>query len=401
MDKIINRNNVPKLRFGEFNNEWKEVKLKDLSTDISYGMNVPATDYDGENKYIRITDIDEETSLYTNNNVSPLGILDDKFLLKENDILFARTGASTGKTYLYDKKDGKLYYAGFLIKAHIKDNYIGKFIFEQTKLNKYYNWVRITSMRSGQPGINSLEYGNYKFAITSIFEQQKIANFFTLIDKKINLQTQKVELLKKYKKALLEKIYKEKLKAIKLVNLKELAHLQGGFAFESKLFTKKGMPIIRISNINENIIDLKDVVYYNAEILIDSKFEVNKGDMLIAMSGATTGKFGIYNDTKKAYLNQRVGKLILHKKDIIYSYLYFLFELNSYNIQLKNRLVAGAQPNISPSDIEALKFKIPSINVQKNIIDIYNSISKKIRENENKLKNLKDLKKGLLQKMFI
>ena len=125
MDKIINRNNVPKLRFGEFNNEWKEVKLKDLSTDISYGMNVPATDYDGENKYIRITDIDEETSLYTNNNVSPLGILDDKFLLKENDILFARTGASTGKTYLYDKKDGKLYYAGFLIKAHIKDNYIG------------------------------------------------------------------------------------------------------------------------------------------------------------------------------------------------------------------------------------------------------------------------------------
>ena len=85
MDKIINRNNVPKLRFGEFNNEWKEVKLKDLSTDISYGMNVPATDYDGENKYIRITDIDEETSLYTNNNVSPLGILDDKFLLKEND----------------------------------------------------------------------------------------------------------------------------------------------------------------------------------------------------------------------------------------------------------------------------------------------------------------------------
>lgn len=77
------------------------------------------------------------------------------------------------------------------------------------------------------------------------------------------------------------------------------------------------------------------------------------------MSGTTTGKFGIHNDTKKAYLNQRVGKLILYKKDIIYSYLYFLFELNSYNIQLKNRLLAGAQPNISPSDIETLKFKIP------------------------------------------
>lgn len=288
----------------------------------------------------------------------------------------------------------------WVLKSINEHKFINKYIYNIVQTNHFIQLCNL-STGSKMPRADWNYVKDQSIAVTTIVEQEKISKFLILLDKKIELQESKIDALKIYKKGLLEKIYKEKLKMIKLVNLKEFAHLQGGFAFESELFTKKGIPIIRISNINENIIDLKDVVYYNAEILIDSKFEVNKGDMLIAMSGATTGKFGIYNDTKKAYLNQRVGKLILHKKDIIYSYLYFLFELNSYNIQLKNRLVAGAQPNISPSDIEALKFKIPSINVQKNIIDIYNSISKKIRENENKLKNLKDLKKGLLQKMFI
>ena len=119
---------IPKLRFKEFKEEWKKIKLKDISTNISYGMNSAATEFDGTNKYIRITDIDEETSLYSNNPVSPLGSLDDKFLVKENDILFARTGASTGKTYLYNKTDGKLYFAGFLIRANIKKDYNSRFI---------------------------------------------------------------------------------------------------------------------------------------------------------------------------------------------------------------------------------------------------------------------------------
>ena len=72
---------VPKLRFKGFNNQWRKIKLKDISTDVSYGMNSAATEYDGFNKYIRITDIDEETSLYNNNPVSPSGNLDDKIIL--------------------------------------------------------------------------------------------------------------------------------------------------------------------------------------------------------------------------------------------------------------------------------------------------------------------------------
>ena len=380
---------VPNLRFNQFNNSYTSKKLSDIAKIVmgqspdskNYTFNTNATLLIQGNADLANGKI--KPRIYTSSITKMCAVNDIIMTVRApvGDLAISQYDACIGRGVCLIRGTKYLYY------------YLESF-------KQRGGWKKI-SKGSTIDSITSDDLKNININLPNNIEQSKISNFLTLLDKKIELQKRKIDALKIYKKGLLEKIYKEKLKMIKLVNLKEFAHLQGGFAFESELFTKKGIPIIRISNINENIIDLKDIVYYNAEILIDSKFEVNKGDMLIAMSGATTGKFGIYNDTKKAYLNQRVGKLILHKKDIIYSYLYFLFELNSYNIQLKNRLVAGAQPNISPSDIEALKFKIPSINVQKNIIDIYNSISKKIRENENKLKNLKDLKKGLLQKMFI
>ena len=198
----------PILRFKDFDNDWEEIELSKIASEISYGMNAASKKYDGENKYIRITDIDETTNKYIHKNiVSPDGDLEEKFLVKENDILFARTGASTGKTYLYDNNDGKLYYAGFLIKANII-NHNANFIFQQTKLKKYNNWVKIMSTRSGQPGINLQEYGSYKFLITIDEEENKISNFLSLLDKKIELQTKKIEDLKLFKKGLIDYIIK-------------------------------------------------------------------------------------------------------------------------------------------------------------------------------------------------
>ena len=391
---------VPKLRFKEFSNEWKKIKLKHISTELQYGMNAAATDFDGQNKYIRITDIDDNTHLYNNNPVSPDGKLEEKFLVNTNDILFARTGASTGKTYLYSIEDGRLYFAGFLIRAHIKENNNSRFIFEQTNLSRYKNWLKLTSMRSGQPGINSAEYGNYEFSITNIDEENKIAHFFELLNKKIELQQRKIEVLKMYKKGLSDNIYAS-LKE-KIIELNNYAIVQGGFAFKSELFQKKGKPIVRISNIYNNLVDLNDLVYYDSALEIDKKFYVNDSDLLIAMSGATTGKYGIYHNTYPAYLNQRVGKIICKKYTILYyPYLYFLFGLTAYEKQLQSRLIAGAQPNISPADIENMKFKFPNINTQKKIADMIINITKKISIENKKLDNLNILKQSLLQQMFI
>ena len=152
-NKNHNSPNVPNLRFPEFQGEWKKTKFGDIATGFDYGMNAAAKNYDGVNKYIRITDIDEASSTYTDKDiVSPDGILTDNYLVNNRDILLARTGASTGKSYLYKQSDGKLYYAGFLIRANVttQDPY---FVFSQLHTHRYWRWVSIMSARSGQPGI--------------------------------------------------------------------------------------------------------------------------------------------------------------------------------------------------------------------------------------------------------
>ena len=88
-------------------------------------MNAAATVYDGSHKYIRITDIDDNSHLYSQDvPVSPEGQVDEKYRVRENDILFARTGASVGKSYRYQRSDGDLYYA--VILSILVDTFISK-----------------------------------------------------------------------------------------------------------------------------------------------------------------------------------------------------------------------------------------------------------------------------------
>ncbi len=158
-------------------------------------MNAAAKSYDGLNKYIRITDIDEASSTYTDKDiVSPDGVLTDNYLVNNCDILLARTGASTGKSYLYKKSDGKLYYAGFLIRANVTthDPY---FVFSQLHTHRYWRWVSIMSARSGQPGINSQEYSSFPIYTTSIEEESKIAKLLSLLDERIATQNKIIDKL--------------------------------------------------------------------------------------------------------------------------------------------------------------------------------------------------------------
>ena len=207
-DKHNKRPNVPPLRFPEFTDEWKRTSIGECCSSLEYGMNAAAKEYDGRNKYIRITDIDETTSKYCNDDVvSPSGELEDKYLVRENDILFARTGASVGKTYHYDISDGKLYFAGFLIRGNVLSCYNSKFVFYQTQLSRYEKWVKVMSARSGQPGINSQEYEGFNLFMPTRFEQDKIESFISLLDRRIEVQSGLIEDLQKLKAALVERLF--------------------------------------------------------------------------------------------------------------------------------------------------------------------------------------------------
>lgn len=185
---------------------WEEKKLGEISSSPKYGLNASGIDYDGEHKYLRITDIDEVTHTFSPEEITTPSEFSDDYLLKENDIVFARTGASTGKTYLYNPNDGDLYFAGFLIKFHIKDAN-ARFVFYQTCTHEYKKWVHVMSTRSGQPGINSEEYSTLKIQLPCIEEQQKIADCLSSMDSLIQTQQNVVTTWQQRKKALLQQMF--------------------------------------------------------------------------------------------------------------------------------------------------------------------------------------------------
>ena len=202
---------VPEMRFAGFSGDWEEKKLGEIAEKFDYGLNAAATDFDGKNKYLRITDIDDENRYFKYDDVSsPDCILSESenYLLRENDIVFARTGASVGKTYIYNKQDGIVYFAGFLIRAHIKQEYDSLFIFQNTLSEPYNKYIQITSQRSGQPGVNAEEYKEYSVMCPPTHaEQQKIGQFFSKYDSFISAQQKEIDKLKEVKKALLQKMF--------------------------------------------------------------------------------------------------------------------------------------------------------------------------------------------------
>ena len=201
---------VPAIRFAGFTDPWEQRKLGDVASSFDYGLNAAATEYDGQNKYLRITDIDDETHEFSKSGLTtPLADLamSADYLLKEGDLLFARTGASVGKTYLYRQFDGMVYFAGFLIRARIGEGADPEFAYQATLTDAYKKYVAITSQRSGQPGVNAQEYADYQLMLPSKTEQQQIGMTLRSLDSLITLHQRKLELLQNIKKSLLDKMF--------------------------------------------------------------------------------------------------------------------------------------------------------------------------------------------------
>ena len=150
-----------------------------------------------------------------------------------------------------------------------------------------------------------------------------------------------------------------------LCNLGDVCMLENGFAFSSDQYKAKGIPLIRISNIKDNEISLYSCVFINEGY--EEKYIVHSGDLLIAMSGATTGKMGIYSQKYVAYLNQRVGNIKIVDSNLLFDKYrnYFLFSQKNKILELA---YGGAQPNISGKVINSLFVPLPPIAEQKRIV---------------------------------
>ena len=206
----------PLLRFVEFRDapNWEQVTLGTLlDRPPEYGVNAKAVPFSEDlPAYIRITDIDDDGRLIPAPRVSvDIEPGDDQFL-QPGDIVLARTGASVGKSYRYRVEDGRLVFAGFLIRVRPNlDRLVPEFLSAYLATWSYWDWVRFTSARSGQPGINGSEYASLQLAVptdvASLIEQRKIADCFAVLDEGIAARCQRLQALRCHKRGLLQQLF--------------------------------------------------------------------------------------------------------------------------------------------------------------------------------------------------
>ena len=367
--------NVPHLRFLEFEGEWEKTKFGDIATGFDYGMNAAAKNYDGLNKYIRITDIDEASSTYTDKDiVSPDGVLTDNYLVNNRDILLARTGASTGKSYLYKKSDGKLYYAGFLIRANVTthDPY---FVFSQLHTHRYWRWVSIMSARSGQPGINSQEYSSFPIYTTSIEEESKIAKLLSLLDERIATQNKIIDKLQTLIKGIAHKVSKQGKPNIRL---SECLLCTSSTLQESDVAEVGAYPVYGANG----IVGYLDTYNTTSEAI----YIIKDGSGVGAVS-CVKGKC-----SATGTLN-----ILQTKEGFSLRYLYFILKVFSFEPYKTGMAI----PHIYFKDYGKAKIYCPSNQLQCKYADLLSKIEQKATAEQKILDNLCSQKQYLLCQMFI
>ncbi len=393
---------------GPIPEDWEVKRLGDLCENRgNYGLNAPATDYsDDLPTYLRITDIDDNGNFIHSTKKSVDNLSAKEYYLKEGDIVFARTGATVGKTYLYDTRDGQLVYAGFLIKFSPNPNkLIPYYLKAHTETKDYTNWVAITSQRSGQPGINATEYCSLKLAIPPIKEQERICNVLQLWDTAIEKQTALIEQLTLRKRGLMQQLLtgKKRLKGFegkwKEVRLGKMGVFFKGGGVPKDKITNTGNKCLTYGDLYTKYdFVISDVKSYIDDNTANESVKIQYGDICFAGSGETKediGKCAAFIDNEYGYAG---GDIIVFRANdcnpITLSYI-----LNSSDVirQKSNMGQGHSVVHIYPYQLEKLLIKLPSRAEQDAIATILMESDKEIEIQKQKLAAMQAQKKGLMQ----
>ena len=385
---------------------------------FEYGLNAAAKEFDGKNKYIRITDIDDASREFLLSDLSSPDICLDgmsKYLLSSGDIVFARTGASVGKTYIYRENDGIVYFAGFLIRAKVNQDNDAEFVFQSTLSPSYEKYIRITSQRSGQPGVNAQEYGEYDLFAPSKEEQQRIGHFLRGIDSLITLHQRKYDKLQVLKKAMLEKMFPKNGSSVPEIRFKGFTD-----AWEQRKLGEMGQTYTGLSGKTKDDFghgQARFVTYMNVfsnpisnpemtePIEIDPKQnEVEVGDVFFTTSSETPEEVGM-----SSILLEKRGKTYLNSfcfgfrpSEKIDSY-YLAYMLRSESARAKITLLAQgiSRYNISKNKVMEIAVSLPSLDEQKMIGQYFSQLDHLITLHQRELEKLQNIKKSMLEKMFV
>lgn len=384
--------------------EWKEYKLGDLVVGNrgNYGIAAPAVDYDvNKYTYLRITDINDDGTI----NKNGLKSVDDKnadnYILHPNDIVFARTGASVGRSYFYDKKDGVLVYAGFLIKFSIDPQKVNpKILKYYTHSQPYYDWIQTVDNGATRGNINAQIYASMPLLLPERNEQDKIVSILSSLDDKIDLLHRENKTLEAMAETLFRKWFIEDAKEEwEEKTLYDCILLVGGGTPKTNNETYWNGNICWIScgDISNNhkgyIIDTDKNI--TTEGLNNSSAKLLPENALVISARGTVGKYCLLSKPM-AFSQSNYG--ILPKE---HGCFFFTYLLVSYFVdELQSAAYGSVFDTITTNTFKGINVFLPStkeIHTFENHIKDY---FEKIRLNELQIRTINKTKDNILPKLM-
>jgi type I restriction enzyme S subunit len=401
--------------------DWAVVKLIDsCKSKPQYGAALAAIPINSSlPRYIRITDLHDDGSLRIEDKVSINENDAQPYLLSEGEILFARTGATVGKTYAYKKEDGVCAFAGYLIRFVPDEQRLDvKFLLYYTHSYNYWRWLKSIYTEGVQPNVNAEQYSRMLIIKPPMIEQQKIASILSKINQLIQKTDQIIEQTQRLKKGLMQTLlikgightkfkkvksffgkYEQLPEGWRVVKLGEVAKIRYGLS-QPPQEDKNGIPMIRATNIKKGKILDNGILRINASsIPKSSDLHLQPGEVIVVRSGAYTGDIGYVTDKFEGAI---VGyDLVISPSEHISTIFLANYLLGSkvqdYFSQLKSRV---AQSHLNAQQVSDTVVYLPSLSEQKHIDSIILNIDSKISLETNQRNEFNSLKRGLMQKLL-
>jgi type I restriction enzyme, S subunit len=274
--------------------EWKLTSLgKCLAVRPSYGINAPAVPYsDKLPVYIRITDITEDGRFMPDKRVSVKSEGSGNYYLSDGDLVFARTGASVGKSYRYNPNDGPLVYAGFLIRVRPDDQkLLPAFAAAYVTTGNYWRWVRMMSMRSGQPGINGNEYCQLPIPLPPLPEQHAIAVALSDVDGLLVGLDRVITKKRDLKQAAIQQLLTGQTRLPgfhgewQVKRLGDVATIKDG-THQTPKYVNFGVPFYSVEHVTSGDFTNTKFISEEEHRFLTRSFKIEKGDILMTRIGS-------------------------------------------------------------------------------------------------------------------
>lgn len=377
--------------------DWKVFKLGQcLLKNPDYGINAAAVEYDDTlPTYLRITDISEDGKFISSNKASVNNSLSNSYYLEKGDIVFARTGASVGKTYLYNENDGRLVFAGFLIRIKANPEVVDyRYLIYLTQTKTYWAWVSANSMRSGQPGLNSNEYKSFQIPLPpTIAEQTAIANALIDADALISGLEKLIAKKRNIKQGAMQKLLQPK-EGWEVKKLGEICEFTQGIQIPmSDLNKQSNEGLIRYLYIRDFFTD--DFQWYVANIYPSKIME--RTDIMMINTGNTAGK--VYSGAY-GVLSNNAFKISFNQNVVDRNYLFELLKSKFVQSSIQELFNSSGQPHVGHKNIAKVIIPFPPKDEQTHIATILSDMESEISALETKLEKYKKVKLGMMQNLL-